>query len=475
MNDAFPTLRFPQGFFPDLCARLLRETHQESFALLLGKRISAGGHTIVRIADVAYPCPQDYEEQGLTSLHLKREFIYGQLVRLQREGRYDMVIDVHTHPFIEAGVAFSGADDRDEKDFCRWLSDTVADVGYASIVLSRTDYAARVWEMNSGWPEARSARIKAQTVAEAWPCADHQPCDATAPNDVELQTGFLARSVLALGVDTLRKMMTDQVIAVVGVGGLGSVIAEHLIHSGFQSLHLIDPDRVEITNLNRIVGAYRSDAEAQRHKVDVVAQHLQRINPDACVGAHVTGIEDEALIPVLMQCDWIVVATDSHFSRFHAQRIALQLGVPLISAGVNITVTGQSITDMSGEVIIARYGDGLCLNCLGRINPTLVAAEEHREEFVGVELVRRGYVAGRDVKEPAVKTLNSTVGSIAVDVLLNQFTQRQRHFPVWVYENNAQFAIYAELDSVEGRQMDCLFCSSITRTGMLSRRSVCLS
>ncbi|MCI0654802.1 MAG: hypothetical protein L0Y39_10045, partial [Methylococcaceae bacterium] len=52
-------------------------------------------------------------------------------------------------------------------------------------------------------------------------------------------------------------------------------------------------------------------------------------------------------------------------------------------------------------------GDGLCLQCLGRINPTRVAAEEQAGRHLGNELVTRGYTRGCDVKEPAVKTLNA--------------------------------------------------------------------
>lgn len=84
-------------------------------------------------------------------------------------------------------------------------------------------------------------------------------------------------------------------------------------------------------------------------------------------------------------------------------------------------------------MIVTRSGDSLCLNCLGRINPTLVAAYEYRADTIGKELVNKGYVTGQEVKEPAVKTLNSIVGAMAVDALLNQFTERQRHVPVIVY------------------------------------------
>lgn len=460
MKTVYPLIRFPQGMFPELRSRLLAERERETFALLLGKRTVAEGLCVIRVVEIVHPGPEDYDAQSLMSLRFKREFVYKQLVRMQEREDIDTVIDVHTHPFCQREVAFSGVDDRDEIDFKQWLNDTLDNVSYASIVLSQSDYAARVWEMDEGRPLAAPARLKTQVVAEGWPCAETDENESTTLDACEMETGFLARSTLALGLDAMRRIVTDQTIAVVGVGGLGSVIAENLIHLGFSVIQLIDPDRVEITNLNRIVGAYYSDAIQNRLKVDVVGEHLQKINPMARVEGHAIGIEDEAALAVMMRSDWMIVATDNHFSRFRAQKIAHQLGVPLISAGVNITVEDGEITDMSGEVIIARSGDGLCLNCLGRINPTYVAADEHKGLLIGEELVRRGYVAGHEVKEPAVKTLNSTVGALAADMLLNQYTQRQAHVPIWVYENNRQFSIYPDQAlELEVRRDTCYYCS----------------
>ena len=111
---------------------------------------------------------------------------------------------------------------------------------------------------------------------------------------------------------------------------------------------------------------------------------------------------------------------------------------------------------MSGEVIIVRLGDRLCLNCLGRVSPTKIAAETIDE--LGVELARRGYVNGRDVKEPAVKTLNALLGAMTVDVLINQYTQRQAHTPVLVYENNGLPCIYPDRESIAQRRKDCFHC-----------------
>jgi molybdopterin/thiamine biosynthesis adenylyltransferase len=454
------TIRFAQGLFPALRERLLEGQDQETFALLLGKRISADGRTVIRVGEAVYPKPADYAGQSIASLRLQREFVYRELVRMQQEGRFDTVIDVHTHPFCSEGAAFSSVDDADEIAFHGWLNATLDEVGYASIVLSRGDYTAREWVRDGSASLALPARVRAQIIAEDWPNAGALPDEDELAKDLEdQQQGFLARSVLALGVDTLAGMMRNQTVGIVGVGGLGSVIAENLIHSGFQSLRLIDPDCLEITNLNRIVGATYADAVAGRCKASAVKEHLLRINPKARVRDYITGIQDAALLPVLMECDWLIVATDSHSSRFHTQRIALELGIPLISAGVNISVESGVVTDMSGEVIIARYGDGLCLNCLGRINPTALAAEAHAGDEITRTLVARGYVTGAEVKEPAVKTLNAIVGAMAVDALVNQFAWLREHQAITVYESVPRPAMYADEESVAARSGECYACN----------------
>src|SRR5207245_5313322 len=118
--------------------------------------------------------------------------------------------------------------------------------------------------------------------------------------------------------------------------------------------------------------------------------------------------------------DWMIVATDNHSSRLKVQELSVKYFVPLLSVGVNITVKDNKIEDMSGEVITARVGDYLCLNCLNRINPIKVASERHPDQTIRDELVKRGYVTGQDIKEHAVKTLNQSLATMAGEVLVDQ-------------------------------------------------------
>lgn len=266
------------------------------------------------------------------------------------------------------------------------------------------------------------------------------------------------RSVLALGLDNMRRITSDQIISVVGVGGIGSIIAEHLIHMGFRYLNLIDFDTLEISNLNRIVAATYEDAVKHKVKVEAIRDNLLKINPKAKIKSFNNKIEDKAIERVIAGSDWIMVATDNHASRFTIQQLAFKYYVPFITAGVNITVEDGKIRDMSGEIILIRMGDKVCLTCLKRLKYNEIAKQLHPDKNVREGLVRKGYVQGLDVKEPAVKTLNTHLATLAVDTLINQYTQRQRDVIIRVFEDNFAPVIYEDVESVAERNLSCSIC-----------------
>ncbi|XP_047520199.1 ubiquitin-like modifier-activating enzyme 5 [Pieris napi] len=72
-------------------------------------------------------------------------------------------------------------------------------------------------------------------------------------------------------------------VAVVGVGGVGSVTAEMLTRCGIGKLILYDYDKVELANMNRL---FFQPHQAGLSKVDAAAATLQSINPDVTIEAH---------------------------------------------------------------------------------------------------------------------------------------------------------------------------------------------
>src|SRR5207248_5606350 len=165
-------IKFKHGDLACLRERLLEDLSREHFAVLLGKTQKINGYTIINVVDLLFPARSDYNLQSVALLRIKKDFIHKALVELTNRYDVDTIIDVHTHPFTQAGVAFSATDDGDERTFFRFLKKTFEGMHYASIVFSQRKYSARVWTVSSGSIVARKALLKTQTSPENIASAD---------------------------------------------------------------------------------------------------------------------------------------------------------------------------------------------------------------------------------------------------------------------------------------------------------------
>lgn len=458
-TDCPHLIRFKHRALADLRTTLLARETRESFAILLAKREVFGKTVIFTVHDVRLPAPADYEGRGRAFLKMRKTFIHRTLTEARQRLDVDTLIDVHTHPFAQTETGFSSTDNRDESRFARWIAERFDGLYYGSVVFSQKRHQSRIWEHDAN-KELRPVRalLKTQTALEA---ILEVGTDDTAVESSALLAvdGTYNRSALALGLPAMRSIMRDQTVALAGVGGIGSVVAEHLVQNGFQRLVLVDPDRLDPSNMNRFVGASSRQAKENVLKVEAVCDHLLTLNPGVQIDICATSVEDETARELMATSDWIILSTDNHASRWATQRLALRSFVPMISAGVNITAKDGAIADMSGEVITVRAGDNWCLNCLGRSNLAKIVAESHPYRTVREQTVARGYVTGMTVKEPAVKTLNTIVASLAVDRLIDQYLPGRLDVPILVYENNRSRAIYEDRESLERRSRNCGHCS----------------
>ena len=153
-----------------------------------------------------------------------------------------------------------------------------------------------------------------------------------------------SRTELLLGQDGMKKLKSSSV-AIFGVGGVGSYIAEALARSGVGKLILIDNDEVTITNLNRQLIALHSTIG--RKKVDVAKDRLLDINPRATVEAldcFYTGNEVD-----LSKFDYIADAIDTVSSKLTLIENANKQNVPVISSmgtGNKLDPTKLIVTDI---------------------------------------------------------------------------------------------------------------------------------
>ncbi|CDS37464.1 ubiquitin modifier activating enzyme 5 [Echinococcus multilocularis] len=86
-----------------------------------------------------------------------------------------------------------------------------------------------------------------------------------------------------MGIVENYSQIRERAVAIVGVGGVGSVAAEMLVRCGIGHLILFDYDKVELANMNRL---FFQPHQAGLSKVQAAAATLQAINPDVNVESH---------------------------------------------------------------------------------------------------------------------------------------------------------------------------------------------
>ena len=165
---------------------------------------------------------------------------------------------------------------------------------------------------------------------------------------------FYSRQVILkeLGVKGQRKLARSKV-AVVGVGGLGTVTSLYLALAGVGYLRLIDQDTVETPNLHRQI-LYSLD-DLNYPKAEVAAKRLEKINPLVKAEPVSENVNQGNVEKLLEGVDLVVDGLDNMFTRYLINRVCVKLGVPY--------VFGAAI-GMEGNLSVFAPPETGCLECL---------------------------------------------------------------------------------------------------------------
>jgi molybdopterin/thiamine biosynthesis adenylyltransferase len=142
---------------------------------------------------------------------------------------------------------------------------------------------------------------------------------------------------------------------IVGAGGLGCPAALYLAASGIGRLTLADPDKVDLTNLQRQI-LYRTDSVG-KVKVDAAREALASINPDVQVSALEEKLKGEKLDQLAAAHDVVLDCSDNFATRHAVNRACVKHRKPLVAAAA-IRFDGQLM------VFDLRKDDSPCYGCL---------------------------------------------------------------------------------------------------------------
>lgn len=220
------------------------------------------------------------------------------------------------------------------------------------------------------------------------------------------------------------KLLRKLRVGVVGCSGTGSIVIELLARLGVGMLVLVDYERIEKRNLNRIANAKLSDIH--QPKVIALAKAIRSMGLGTNVLPFEKNLFDPQAVKEIAQCDVVFGCMDKAEGRQLLNRIATFYLVPYFDLGVHLAADGKGgIDEASGVVHYLQPGrssllsrkaytpDRVRAENLYRTNPE--AYKDERE---------RGYIEGVDEKSPAVASINATIASLAV----NEFLARVHPF-----------------------------------------------
>jgi adenylyltransferase/sulfurtransferase len=151
-----------------------------------------------------------------------------------------------------------------------------------------------------------------------------------------------------------QRALLDSTALVVGAGGLGAPVIQYLAAAGVGTIHVVDDDEVERSNLQRQV--LHRDADIGRPKAESAKEFVAELNPDVECVAHEVRLDPDNVHELIDGVDFVVDCADNFPTRYLVNDACVIDGVPY-SHGAIYRFEGQATTFPMTE-------DSPCYRCL---------------------------------------------------------------------------------------------------------------
>ena len=165
-------------------------------------------------------------------------------------------------------------------------------------------------------------------------------------------------------------------VGIVGLGSVGSIVAEAVARIGIARITLIDPDCVEEHNLDRLLHATTSDIGKQKVEVASQAIHRNATADGVEIIALPISVHDREAYGAALDCDVIFSCVDRPVARDVLNYIAQAHMIPVIDGGISVE------TDTSKDKLFSAHWRAhlvtpyhQCLRCSGQYNSSNVVME----------------------------------------------------------------------------------------------------
>ena len=175
-----------------------------------------------------------------------------------------------------------------------------------------------------------------------------------------------------VGVGGQLKLLSSKVL-MIGAGGLGSPVAMYLAAAGIGTIGLVDPDVVELSNLQRQI--IHTNHDLGRLKVVSGKETIERLNSDVEVVTYEEWINPANITDIIKdrEYDFVIDATDNFPAKFLINDACVLLQKPFSHAGVR-RLNGQTMTYAPGK--------GPCYRCVFLNPPPDITSPDSEEKGV---------------------------------------------------------------------------------------------
>lgn len=200
-------------------------------------------------------------------------------------------------------------------------------------------------------------------------------------------------------------------VAVVGVGGTGSHVVQQLAFLGVGHFNLIDPDELEVNNLNRLVGASDGDPKGTK-KVDIAVRQIKFIDSTIEVNAVAKSLRTEEAFSAIRQSNYVFGCIDNDETRLVLNELCVAYEIPYFD--IASEVSNENGLVYGGRVFVNFDNNG-CLHCYDEISRSSdgvkTGSSKAKKDIEDIYGVSAEYLGGTG---PSVISINGVVASLAV-------------------------------------------------------------
>ena len=342
-----------------------RDVLQEDLCFALWRPSTGGSRLTALVNQILLPKEDERSLHGNASFHPN---YVGRVIKLAQEKGEGLAF-MHSHP-SPGWQGMSTDDIKAERDVLAYPAGATGFPLVGLTIGTNGYWSARFWERSKGQMR-RTWCEKVRVVGPKSYKNDFNDSLAPAP---------LRRDILRRTFDTWGRESQNTIsrlrVGIVGLGSVGCIVAESMARIGVTQVTLIDPDKIEEHNLDRLL--YGTVKDIGKKKVAVAARSMRRHATAAKIQIITVpvSVQDFTAYKAAIDCDVLFSCVDRPVARDVLNYIAQAHLIPVIDGGVAVEIDRQKGNFFSAHWrahIVTPYHQ--CMRCSKQYNSSEVIME----------------------------------------------------------------------------------------------------